>query len=101
MTTMLTKVNAIFGSYTESATGYTVNFTETGSRAIQTLSLDNDTVSVVFRNSRNDNTPYVYNATPEALEPLYAEVVNVLQEGEGSIGRVFNRLVNDNKIQLI
>lgn len=94
---MLTKVNPAYGSYTENATGYTVTFTENGSSAIEAITLNNDTLSVMFRNS----TPYVYNVTTEALEPLYTEVVNVLQEGEGSIGRLFNRLVRENKIQLI
>lgn len=98
MSTTLTKVNADLGSYTENATGYTATFTEAGSSAIESINLNNDTLSVVFR---NNNTTYTYNATVDALEPLYSEVVNVLQEGDGSIGRVFNRLVRDNKIQLI
>ena len=100
MTITLNKVNPAYGSYTENATGYTATFTEAGSSAIQSITLNNDNISVVFRNNRN-TTAYDYNATQEALEPLYTEVVNVLQEGEGSIGRVFNQLVRDNKIQLI
>jgi hypothetical protein len=94
----MNKVNPAYGSYTENATGYTATFTEVGSSAVESIALNNDTISVVFHNNK---TEYNYNVTAEALEPLYAEVVNVLQEGEGSIGRVFNRLVNDNKIQLI
>lgn len=101
MTATLTTVNQTYGSYTENATGYTATFTEVGSGALESISLDNDTLTVVFRSGNSGAPAYTYNATPEALAPLYNEIVNVLQEGEGSIGRVFNQLVRENKIQLI
>jgi len=101
MPATLTNVNATYGSYTENATGYTATFTEVGSSALESISLDNDTLTVVFRSGNKGTPAYTYNATPEDLGPLYNEIVNVLQEGEGSIGRVFNQLVRDNKIQMI
>lgn len=100
-TNTLTKVDPTYGIYTENATGYTATFTEVGSNALESISLDNDTLTVVFRSGNSGAPAYTYNITSEALGPLYNEIVNVLQEGEGSIGKVFNQLVRDNKIQLI
>lgn len=98
MATTLNQVNPVYGSYTESITGFTATFTEVGSTAIESISLEKDNLSVVFR---NNNAAYVYNAPSAAVETLYNEIVNVLQEGEGSVGKVFNQLVRENKIQLL
>ena len=101
MATTLNQVNPVYGSYTESVTGFTATFTEVGSSAIESISLEKDNLSVVFRNNNAGSTAYVYNAPSTAVETLYDEIVNVLQEGEGSVGKVFNRLVRENKIQLL
>ena len=101
MATTLNQVNPVYGSYTESATGFTATFTEVGSSAIESISLEKDNLSVVFRNNNAGSTAYVYNAPSTAVETLYDEIVNVLQEGEGSVGKVFNGLVRENKIQLL
>jgi hypothetical protein len=100
MTATMINVNSDYGSFTESATGYTANLTELGSSAVESVSLCDDTLTVVFRHS-HDSTAYTYNATPEAKETLYKELVNVLSDREGSLGVVINQLIRQNKIQLI
>ena len=101
MATTLNRVNPVYGSYTENMTGFTATFTEVGSTAIESISLEKDNLSVVFRNNNAGSAAYVYNAPSTAVETLYNEIVNVLQEGEGSVGKVFNQLVRENKIQLL
>ena len=100
MTATMTTVNQTFGSFMENADGYSATFTQLGSDAIAAINVNGDTLTVNFRHS-NNTSEYTYNAPASAVSALYDEVVSVLCNGEGSVGRIVNQMIRTNKIQLI
>lgn len=74
-------------------------FTPSGSSSVSTMAYDGNMLRVTFRT--NPKNEYSYTASEAVLEQIREEVDATLIDGEGSVGKLMNSLLNNRSIQLI
>ena len=79
---------------------WTATLTESASSAISSVEFKNGIMEVTFHrtNSVSDSETYSFSATETASTKLYEEISNVLSTLSGSVGTVYNQLVNSSEL---
>jgi hypothetical protein len=74
--------------------------TESASSAISSIEYNNGIMEVTFHraNSVSDSETYSFSATDSASTQMYQEISNVLSSLSGSVGTVYNQLVNSSDL---
>jgi hypothetical protein len=87
------------GQLTVDGDDFVATFTEMGSAAVSVLSYKNDILTVTFRNK--PDTQYQYTVSKALLKQIHNELDAVLGQGEGSIGKLIQKNIQNNSMQLI
>lgn len=79
---------------------WNANLTESASSAISSIEYKNGIMEVTFHrvNSASDSETYSFTATESASTQMYEEISNVLSTLNGSVGTVYNQLVNSSEL---